>query len=528
MARAPGRLLLALPDIIRSILATVGRSLAEISRASRSIVSGSRLHHIPHNFYSALRKQRFSPSLYQMHALSVLSGYRLVDWLRLFGFSLDEVPRWHTIFPALRTVELDPRVYRSGASIPWFYDLQEADLSAPLLPLSRWLSPDSPRRLDSISQAAGAAFRYVKIGSQDAFAFPDLVPGSIVRVNHDVTAFQQMPIRQVPAKNVFLVKHSGGLTCSRLYRSESKNIVLCSRHLPYAPTELVLGTEAVLLGVADLEIRPLRHVAKPVVPARLGRYWIPTALPPAARAGHVGDFIRSARKQSGLSFRQASERTWLIARKLADSRYYCAAGALSDYETRRLPPRHIHKLISICAVYFASAAELLEVAGASLEDAGKLPIPLRFLERPPRAAGSSAVKSSRFLKTMERLFGPLPYFLLSAVPSFFSLPELSVRDVFWAGGFRGSLHRHLASALFLIVDRRQKRPRSSLSSPAWAQPLYVLQQRDGSYLCGSCGLQDGTLILGPCIADMPKLLRLRNRVDAEVVGRVTGIVRRLM
>jgi len=88
-------------------------------------------------------------------------------------------------------------------------------------------------------------------------------------------------------------------------------------------------------------------------------------------------------------------------------------------------------------------------------------------------------------------------------------------------------YSYFAGALFLVVDRKQKTPRPSLSSPDWAQPAYVLQRRDGTYLCGFCSLQNGTLILRSSFAGQPKLLRLRHRVDAEVVGRVVGIVRRL-
>jgi hypothetical protein len=77
----------------------------------------------------------------------------------------------------------------------------------------------------------------------------------------------------------------------------------------------------------------------------------------------------------------------------------------------------------------------------------------------------------------------------------------------------------------LLADRRQKRPRPSLSCPKWAQPLYVLQHRNGSNLIGYCSLQNGLLILRPAVGSLPRLLRLRNRIDAEVVGRVVGIVR---
>ena len=61
----------------------------------------------------------------------------------------------------------------------------------------------------------------------------------------------------------------------------------------------------------------------------------------------------------------------------------------------------------------------------------------------------------------------------------------------------------------------------------WAQPAYVLQLRDGTYLWGFCSLQNRVLMLRPCVAGAPRLQRLRNRVDAEVIGRVVGVVRAL-
>jgi hypothetical protein len=109
----------------------------------------------------------------------------------------------------------------------------------------------------------------------------------------------------------------------------------------------------------------------------------------------------------------------------------------------------------------------------------------------------------------------------------FGLQDLCVRDVFWSGGAHGSIHSYSAGALFLVVDRKQKIPRPSLSSPVWAQPAYVLQRRDGGYLWGFCSLQNRTLIVRACIAGSPKLQRLRDRVDAEVIGKVVGVVRTL-
>jgi hypothetical protein len=525
MPSPSGKLHPTLPDRIRSILAVRGLSLAEVSRSSRSLDLGNRLHHIPHNFYSALRNRLFSPSIYQVLALSILSGYQLVDWLTVFGFSLDNVRQFQLALPALRTVELDARVYQGSLSIPFFHDAKEPDLSTPLTPLSRWLVSSIPRRIDSLSHMAPPACRYLKIGSQDAFAFPELLPGSVVRVNRVRKAFKRIPVGKIPAKSLFLVEHNDGMTCSRLCRPEPGKVVLCSRHLPYAQVELEQETEAVVSGVADFEIRPLNG-EKPVVPARLGRYWIPKPLTRPSHVRNVGEFIRHARKLSGLSFREASTRTKLIAQKLGDSRYYCAAASLSDCETRKFLPRHVHKVISICAVYFASAAGLLEAAGAALDQAGKLPMPAEFLGRSGNGLNSLS-KPSHFLSEMEHRFGELPYFLNDSLSFLFGLQEISVRDVFWAGGIRQAVDPYFAGAVFLVVDRKRKVPRPALSCPKWAQPVYVLQQRDGSYVCGFCTLQNDTLILRSCFADMPKLQRLRNQVDAEVVGKVVGIVRRL-
>ncbi len=526
MPVSPARYFPSLPDRIRSILAARGLSLADVSRSSRSLASGNRFHHIPHNFYSAFRNRSFSPSIYQVLTLSILSGYRLVDWLAVFGFSLDDIPHFQTLLPALRTVELDSRVYQTGTLIPWFFDLQEPDLEAPLVPLSRWLTATTPRRFDSLFVGENSTYRYLKIGLQDAFAFPELLPGSIVRVKRLPNAFKRIPVGKTAARNLFLVEHSGGLICSRLCRPDSRKVVLCSRHLPYAPVELVSGTEALVSGVVDLEIRPLVGIEKPVVPTRLGRFWIPGLFIRPSQKQGFGELIRRARILSGLSFREASARTNLIARKLEDRRYYCAAGSLSDYETHRLPPRHIHKLISICATYFGSAETFLEVSGVSLQKTGKLPMPPEFLDAPVRDA-HSAVKPSHFLCEMERCFSELPFFLHNSLPCLLQLPKLSVRDVFWVGGTKRVVHPYFAGAFLLAVDRKQKIPRPSLSCPKWAQPVFVLQQRDGSHLCGFCSLEDGVLIVRSCLAGSPKLQRLRNRVDAEVVGKVVGIVRRL-
>jgi hypothetical protein len=87
------------PDAVRTILAARGLSLAEISRRSRLRFSGNPLFRIPPNFYDALRHTSFSPSFHQLFALSVLTSYRLADWLSVFGFSFDDAAGFQAAWP---------------------------------------------------------------------------------------------------------------------------------------------------------------------------------------------------------------------------------------------------------------------------------------------------------------------------------------------------------------------------------------------------------------------------------------------
>jgi hypothetical protein len=514
----------SLVDTIRKILAVRELSLSQISRASKSLAPANVLQYIPHNLYSALRRRSFSPNVFQIFAFSVVTGYRFDDWLGLFGFSLRDVPRFQAGFPALRTVELDASAWQPGTALPWFNENQAPDFSAPLMPLGRWLALTTPAFFRTPA-TANFKHRYVKVGSQDAFAFPELVPGSIIRVTTSRPAALQ-PLGSKRNNKLFLIAHRKGLICAPLTWSGVDKFVLCSRQLPYAPVELQEARNAIVLGMADVEIRPLGKSERPVVTPGLGRFWTPAPLSRGSETAHVGEFVRKARLRSGLTFREASRRTRIIARKLGDRRYYCAAASLSDYETQKLPPRHIHKLISICAVYFASVTEFLVAAGINLERGGSLAIPTELVGG-LKDSNNSASSSSRFFGEVERHYGRPPYFLSNSLGVLFGLPNLSVRDVFWAGGLRGFIHPCLAGALFLIVDRKRKNPRAALSCPKWAQPVYVVQQRSGDYFCGFCTLQGDILILRSSFASMPEPLRLRNRIDAEVVGKVVGVVRRL-
>jgi hypothetical protein len=512
-------------DTVRAILAARGFSLAEISRQSRLRFSGNSLFRIPSNFYDALHHVSFSPSLHQLFALSVLTGYRLADWLSVFGFSFDAAARFQASWSRHQTTELDARVYDPSAEISWFEETQPVSWGDQPTPLSQWLAGKTTQPLDSLTSRTEPAFRYLKIGSGDAYAYPDLLPESVVRIDPRVSAEQLL--NEDHAGRILAIEHSRGILCSRVRPSENGRVILCSKQVPYPPVELRLDTEARILGVVDLEIRPLAYRGAPEVSNRAVRHWIPSVLTARVARGRIGEHIRRARNRSGLSFHEASERTREIAQVLRHPNYFCAASALSDIEGRDFFPRHVHKLISLSAVYSLSIGELAGLAGLVLENAGQEVMPEEWKGAPRSRGPVEGQAPSHFLQAIQDKFEEIPYFLRSALPSLLSLPHLSLRDLFWAGATSHFVHPYLRNSAFLAVNRKSKTPTPSPSSPVWAQPLYVLEMRDGSRLCAACSLQNGTLLIRPCTSSARNLIRLRNRVDAEVLGKVVALVRRL-
>lgn len=78
-----------------------------------------------------------------------------------------------------------------------------------------------------------------------------------------------------------------------------------------------------------------------------------------------------------------------------------------------------------------------------------------------------------------------------------------------------------------MIDRLKKKPIRSRSLPLLKQPLYMLLTRDGTYICACCSLEDGYLVVDPHSEDHKLPERLRQGHDAEVVGQVVAIARRL-
>src|SRR5579883_1385847 len=149
----------------------------------------------------------------------------------------------------------------------------------------------------------------------------------------------------------------------------------------------------------------------------------------------------------------------------------------------------------------------------------------RYLQR----SSSEKLELPHIHATVELLRGceEVPVFLKRNVADISGLQPPSLRSLFWIGGIRNPLHPYLANGLLVSIDRRRQKPIDSRSLPLWQQTIYTVLKRDGTYLCGPCGTEDGMLVMHPDAEHIKLREQFRNRRDAEVVGQITAVVRRL-
>ena len=135
---------------------------------------------------------------------------------------------------------------------------------------------------------------------------------------------------------------------------------------------------------------------------------------------------------------------------------------------------------------------------------------------------------SGFLDSLIHQWEEIPLFLRHSLSEVTGLKNFSLADVFWVGGAEVALHPWLINAVLVTVNRRLKKPSDSAAKSSCGQPLYIVLKRDGTYLCGRCTFEEGNLLVHSYPGGPVGLQRFKNRTDAEIVGQVTTILRRLL
>jgi hypothetical protein len=198
-----------------------------------------------------------------------------------------------------------------------------------------------------------------------------------------------------------------------------------------------------------------------------------------------------------------------------------------------MPHRQIHKIFSLCVLYSLRFWDVLAAAGLKMDAAAQQPMPIDRVVASCRFARSKKETSelgpgrNGFLSRIVDEFEEVPLFLRAALDPLTGLHRMSLRDLVWLRGERASLHPYLRSAVLAAIRRQSKKPAFAPGKPLWEQPLYLLFLRDGSYICAGCTVENDKLTIRPFANGFERPVRLVNRVDAEVVGKVVALLRRL-
>jgi hypothetical protein len=121
----------------------------------------------------------------------------------------------------------------------------------------------------------------------------------------------------------------------------------------------------------------------------------------------------------------------------------------------------------------------------------------------------------------------IPLFLRFSLEKITGLKAFSFSDVFWVGDDQAPQHPFLANSTLVVCNRRARKPPASTGNTDCEQSLYVILRRDGRYLCGRCTLDQSKLVIHGYPGSSARTLHFINDVDAEIVGQVTTILRRL-
>lgn len=347
-------------ETIRNILCQDRCTITQLSAVTRQRYGSRSPYFIPATFLYQLRRG-VTPHVCQVVALSESTGYRFVDWMRMCGFDLQQIPRLQMRLHRERTVLLTPidLVLKPLRPQPSRHDEVSSNSSVYPRP-ERW--------------SRGGRYLFAKIGTRDALAYPRLLPGSVVRVDRYQSHRTRGIDNDSAGKLLWLVEHSGGLTCGPVRWIDHRHIVLLPSRPPWGRWPLRVPTEARILGLVDTDVHPLQ----PVKQAEAGPMEVEELFPLRAGEERAGfsEMLRISRARTGLTFRMTHRLTHTIAQILGDKEYVIALGLLSDYEAMIRLPRHIAKILSLCVVYCMDIRELMDAAGVRIDDSAKLPLPI--------------------------------------------------------------------------------------------------------------------------------------------------------
>jgi hypothetical protein len=290
----------------------------------------------------------------------------------------------------------------------------------------------------------------------------------------------------------------------------------------YPAFEQIVGRDLTILGTADWEFRPLNDRWLEAA----GLQWPPPRRRSGTRASApgFGATLRESRERAGLNYRAARELTLQVRKLQDDPRYAISQSSLFSYELSNTLPRHVGKLISLCAVYAVSLWTLLDAAGVHVEPHTGEPMSAQM--RGSVVSDQRDRSVTKYRGTSTEILSGVPAPLYDAIPALVDQKTFSFDDVHECGRRLRALNPLFQGAVFLTVDRRQRSVAKVNARAKFRRPMFLVQEPSGEFLSGVCSVDRGVLTVQPRLQAPAILARFPAR-DADVIGRITGVMRRL-
>ena len=326
---------------IRQVLKRAGLTASGASSLSGARYGTNTPYYVPPTL---LYKTRIgiTPHICQLVALSEVTGYSFVKWMKLYGFDLGLI------------LPLQLEVHR--------------ERTAMITPAHTFSAHDFSRVHGDSGIQKSDRYLFVKVGTADNVVYPKLLSGSVVRADRRYSP--QVRTDERADELLWVVEHPGGLACCHVKRIDSDQIILLPSHPPLSAWPLRLSREARVLGLIDLEFRP-EQVQQFGSTYRQVKADTLATIPRGSDSMSLSTLLRISRARNGLTLRAAHQKTIRVAQLLQNADYRIPLGLLSDYEATDRFPRHIAKIISLCVIYGIDFWQLMRAGGSQVNDADK-------------------------------------------------------------------------------------------------------------------------------------------------------------
>ena len=240
-----------------------------------------------------------------------------------------------------------------------------------------------------------------------------------------------------------------------------------------------------------------------------------------------GSRLRQVRERLGLTYRDVERCSYELAGKRGRSDFVIHISRLADIENRGAIPSP-HKIYSLAAIYHLNPVEVFEWFEIPLaehfRDSGELLVRNSHLAAPPgvmrlpmRFDPGFDPKRTELLSRMVESWKEFEGTLFSGSPRF-------------QYGYVG-LDDHMMDPLvrpgsLLLIDPSRQDVLHEGWQNEYERPIYFVDLRD-RYCCAWCRRENRTLVLQPHSLSPCSPRMLRTPDEAEIVGRIVGIVTRL-